>query len=140
MKLRINQPCPIPSHRGSKTCCGRSIVRTAVAAPKWRLIAPGTKLFPDGHVERSPAALNKVKAMMLRRGDRCIACGDEFSDCSQIELAHKESKGMGGWKRNDDIPNLALMHADENREQGSRSLDVYLADPNRIGLKRERAS
>lgn len=43
-----------------------------------------------------------------------------------MELAHKNSKGMNGWKTDDSWPNLCLMHRNENREQGSRSLTDYL--------------
>jgi len=74
---------------------------------------------------------------MIRQAPICVACGQRFSDYSEIELAHCNGQGMNGWKRDDSPANLAgLMHADENREQGSRSLEDYLADPNRIGLRK----
>jgi len=56
-----------------------------------------------------------------------VACGSEFTDYRDVELAHRESKRMGGSRRDDRFSNLVLMHAVENREQGSRSLADYLA-------------
>jgi len=66
--------------------------------------------------------------MLLQKNPVCLACGEKFTDYSEVELAHRESKGMGGGRRDDSWTNLYLMCAKGNREQGSRSLERYLAD------------
>lgn len=122
------KPCPIREHRGRKDCCGR-LGRTArgpVAAPKYRMIGAGIKQFPDGHIERTPAALRRRKDELLRVGAPCEACGGIFDDYREVELGHIESKGMNGWKRDDSDGNTCLLHKGANRAQGSRPLAVYL--------------
>ncbi len=138
MKLRAKELCPL--HR-RRDCCGRAefqryAQRKHASKGIWSPVGHGVMRAPDGREKCSPAALRRRKDELIRRDPTCIACGQQFSCYSEIELAHIESKGNGGFKRNDARNNLALMHADENREQGSRSLEDYLADPNRIGLKR----
>lgn len=123
-KLRENERCPI--HR-SLNCCGRddSNPRVLRSAAKFRMIAPGVKVFPDGHIERSPAALKHRKDSLLRQGKPCRACGVEFDDYSDVELAHDEPKGFNGWKRDDSDGNTFLLHTVTNRDQGSRSWEDY---------------
>lgn len=124
-----SKPCAIPSHRNSTTCCGRgdAPVRGKKSVPKWRTIGAGIRQYPDGHIERTPAALARHKDKLLRRGERCACCGEAFDDYREVELAHIESKGSGGWKRQDADSNLTLMHKSANRIQGSMSLEAYLA-------------
>jgi hypothetical protein len=128
MKLRPNERCPI--HRGSKTCCGRAQERPRAErpVPKYRLISLGTKLYPDGHIERTPAALRARKDSLLRQCCPCAACGQLFTEYSQVELAHRLAKGMNGWKRDDSDSNTTLMHFLANRMQCSLDLDVYLKE------------
>lgn len=127
-RLKRGERCPIVSHRGSRTCCGRGELpaRAAMKMPIWKLVGPGTRQYPDGHIERSPAALAKRKKFLLERGTPCAACHETFDDFREVELAHIESKGSAGWKRNDDLSNLVLMHKSANRAQGSLSLEIYL--------------
>ena len=127
-RLKSNQPCPI--HRGSRTCCGRSqeIPRAVAGKPKYRIIGAGVREYPDGHIERAPAALRAVKDHLLHLGETCIACGKPFTDYGDVELAHRKSKGMAGWKRDDSMPNLVLAHKSMNRAQGSLDLDIYLRE------------
>jgi hypothetical protein len=124
-KLRSNERCPI--HR-SFTCCGRqegSSLRVLRYTPKFREIQPGVKLFPDGHIERSPAALKRRKDALLREKKPCRACEVEFDDYSDVELAHDQPKGFNGWKRDDSDGNTFLLHTVTNRDQGSRSWEDY---------------
>ena len=125
MMLKPNQRCPIHKRLD---CCGRRgvAVRGPMKMPKWKAIGPGIKLFPDGHIERTPAALKRRKDWLLQNGGRCAACGEAFDDYRQVELAHMESKGVGGWKRQDADFNLVLMHKTTNRDQGSMDLQTYL--------------
>lgn len=126
--LKPREVCPLHKRRD---CCGRSefhrYERTKHPA-KYILIAPGVKQYPDGRQECSPAALRKRKNRLIRENPVCAACDENFTAYDDIELAHKLSKGMGGYKRDDRWTNLCLMHKAENREQGSRSLEQYLAD------------
>lgn len=139
MKLKAKQLCPL--HR-RRDCCGRSeFVRYAQPQHeiKYRFVAPGVKLYPDGREVCSKAVLRRRKDSLIRTGQGCIACERPFTEYDEVELAHKESKGIGAVKRRDNWDNICLMHRDENREQGSRDLETYLADPNRIGLNLEKA-
>jgi hypothetical protein len=56
-------------------------------------------------------------------------------DYNEIELAHRESKGLNGSRRDDRWENLYLMCAVGNRAQGSRSLEQYLSDCAEKGVK-----
>jgi len=137
-RLKLNERCPIPEHRGSKTCCGRgrfTRLKTKRAVVEKR-VGYGVYQLPDGRIRRDKVALRRVKDEFLRAGKVCAACGEGFADYGDVELGHIESCGMNGHKRDDAIGNLMLIHREENREQGSRSLAEYLADPNRIGLRR----
>lgn len=135
-RLKPGENCPI--HR-SKNCCGRQEFLTGRSKREAteKRIGPGVFQLPDGRIRRSKSALRRVKDEFLRAGKGCAACDLPFSDYGDVELAHIESCGMNGHKREDAIGNLTLMHMDENREQGSRSLADYLADPNRIAFRRE---
>lgn len=123
-----SKPCPIPDHRNSTTCCGRGErpERGKKSAPKWRTVGPGIRLYPDGHIARTKAALARHKDKLLRRGDVCAACGESFDNQFNVELAHRESKGFNGWKKDDSDKNLCLMHKVANRAQGSMPFDVYM--------------
>jgi hypothetical protein len=131
--LRGRQLCPIHKRR---TCCGRDEEneRAPRKQPKYWYRGPGVKEFPDGHIERSPSALKRVKDQLLATGTRCAACGNEFADYRDAELAHRKSKGMNGWKRDDSLPNLTLLHVTANRDQGSMDLDIYLATKWKLGV------
>lgn len=136
-RLKLNERCPLPEHNRSRTCCGRGdfvpIKKRHEITRK--LIGRGTYQLPDGRIFRNPAAKKRVKDEFLKVGKGCAACDEPFRDYADVELAHIESKGMNGHKADDAIGNLTLMHKWENQEQGSRSLEDYLADPKRIGLK-----
>ena len=124
--LRPNERCPL---HGRRDCCGRSIVPRAVnPVPKWRAIGPGVREYPDGRILKMPAALKRRKDYLLKVKTPCAACGEQFDDYREVELAHRESKGMSGWKRNDADTNTTLLHKGANRAQGSLDLDLYLRD------------
>jgi 5-methylcytosine-specific restriction endonuclease McrA len=80
----------------------------------------------DGREKCTPAELRRRKMKLLKSDPVCAACGQVFDDYRYVELAHKASKGIGGGKHDDRWENLVLMHRNENREQGSRSLIDYL--------------
>lgn len=135
-RLKLNERCPL--HKGSKTCCGRGDFtpikkKQEVARKK---LGHGVYELPDGRIYRDAGAMKRVKDELLKYGRGCAACDEPFLEYGDIALAHIESKGMNGHKRDDAIGNLTLMHHLENLEQGSRSLAEYLADPNRIGMRK----
>lgn len=137
-RLKPTERCPIPEHRGSLTCCGRGDFRRIKSSKHKGEVRVGSGVFrlPDGRERRTKAALHRAKKLLLKAGELCAGCQEGFGDFSDVELAHIESCGMNGHKRDDSMKNLTLMHTLENREQGSRSLEDYLADPNRIGLRK----
>lgn len=128
--LSLYKPCKIPAHRGRTDCCGRSErpARGPVSQPKWKSAGPGIRLYPDGHIEMTPAALRRRKNWLLQQGAVCEACKEPFDDYREVELGHREPKGMNGWKRNDSGLNTCLLHKSANRDQGSMPLDLYLAN------------
>src|SRR5208282_647737 len=123
--LKNNQRCPI--HHGSRTCCGRAqeTPRAPKKSPKWEGIGPGIRKYPDGRIVKTPAALKRRKDFLLKIGVPCAACGEKFEDYREVELAHRFSKGMGGFKRQDSDDNTVLLHRGANREQGSMDLHDY---------------
>lgn len=121
-RLRRTQICPI---HGKSTCCGREDFERR--PKKYETDSRGVRKFPDGTERCSPSELRRRKDTLIRRNTPCAACGMEFTDYREIELAHKISKGHGGGKHNDAWDNLTLMHTSANREQGSLSLEAYLA-------------
>jgi hypothetical protein len=139
-KLRMQEVCPL--HR-RRDCCGRT---QSVRYPRplrarngiWTEVRFGLWRSEDGREKCSPQELRWRKNQLIRTSAFCVACGEKFRDYDEIELAHRQGKGIGGGKHNDAMTNLVLMHREENREQGSRSLDDYLADPNRMALRRKR--
>lgn len=127
--LKKKERCPI--HKRTD-CCGRSEApkRYGRVTPvlKYRMVAPGIREYPDGREVCSPAALEAKKLHLLRKSNQCVACHRPFDDYRDIELAHRESKGHGGSKRDDSFSNLVLLHRSANRAQGSKPLDVYLKE------------
>lgn len=129
-RLRRNQPCPL--HNNSRFCCGRES-RTKAKAQKFPS-RNGVTQMPGDREVCTPAVLRRRKDILIRKHPFCAACeildpdNAKFTEYDQIELAHRESKGNGGFKHDDSWPNLCLMHKACNREQGSRSFDQYIAD------------
>lgn len=125
-----SRPCPIPGHKNSTTCCGRGErpERGKKSEPRWRYVGAGVRQYPDGHIERTPAAKRRRKDELLRKCNACAACGEPFDDYREIELGHIRSTGMNGWKRDDSDKNLCLLlHVGANRAQGSREFTEYMA-------------
>lgn len=121
-RLRATQICPV---HGKTTCCGREDFKPK--PKKYETDCRGVRKLPDGRERCSPAILRQRKDTLLKRGDHCAACDQPFDDYREVELAHKVSKGLGGGRRDDSWSNLCLMHKSANREQGSLSLEDYLA-------------
>lgn len=125
-KLRAKELCPL--HR-RRDCCGRAEFNRYSQPKKkgqWHPIRAGLWRSDDGREKCSPAELRRRKGDLIRKYPVCRACGLTFTDYDEIELAHIESKGMGGFKRDDSMGNLTLLHKAANRDQGSMELNVYL--------------
>ena len=127
-QLKAGKRCPIPEHKGSRICCGRgqTLERAPIMRSKWSYVGPGIRKYPDGRIERTPAALTRHKEKLLRRGDTCVGCDEPFNDYREVELSHRKSKGFNGGKRDDSDANLCLAHKALNRDCGSMDLDLYL--------------
>lgn len=128
MKLPRNAKCPI---HGGYYCCGRT--HPAFQSRKFPS-RNGVTVQEDGREICSLAEKRRRKDRLLKAHPFCAACEilepeqASFDDYRDVELAHKNSCGMGGFRRDDRIPNLCLMHKACNREQGSRTFDQYVAD------------
>lgn len=127
-RLKAGKVCPL--HR-RRDCCGRGPVKPRISKHPQRF---GVTYMADGREVCTPAKLRERKDRLIQDHPMCAGCGERFTDYSEIELAHKVSKGANGGKRDDRWPNLCLMHKSENREQGSRTLDQYLAWRREKGL------
>lgn len=117
-KLRKGERCPI---HNSYFCCGREkkVVQTAP------VIREMDDSHPRGYREIcTEAELRRRKDELIRKGNGCMYCPDAFSDYRQVELAHKVSKGSGGFKHDDHRDNLGLAHRWCNRKNGSKSQEV----------------
>jgi 5-methylcytosine-specific restriction endonuclease McrA len=127
-RLRANEPCPLHQNSRRCLCHGQAVARESKA----RKPSGPVRRIDDPHHPRgwrelcSPAEMKRRKDKLLRDHHTCAGCGEHFTSYDEVELAHKVPKGGG--KRDDSWENLCLMHKAENREQGSRSLEQYLAD------------
>jgi hypothetical protein len=61
----------------------------------------------------------------------CILCG-LFVALEEATAEHIETRGMGGGKRDDRLPNLAVSHWGGNNARGSQSMAVYMALPQEV--------
>lgn len=125
-RLRLGQWCPL--HR-AYVCCGRE--KPTKKSSKHVSVNGVTRIedsfHPRGYREKcSPAVMTQRKHQLMARNPVCLYCGVNFLDdktaYSDIHLAHKESKGMNGAKRDDHLSNLGLAHARENVVNGSRKV------------------
>lgn len=134
VRLRKNERCPL---HGRRDCCGRGgiNIQSRRESRKYIIVEPGVKRYPDGRERCNEAALKRRKHELLRTHPVCYACGEQFSDYREVELAHIESKGMNSWKRNDAKENLVLLCAETNADCGSRNLDEYMASVRAAGKK-----
>src|SRR6266567_7607011 len=122
--LKATERCPI---HGRKDCCGRIRQPLRERNGAWIRGRDGILRSPDGR-ERCPAAeMRRRKNAKLRSGEPCAVCGQKFTDYRDAELSHRTGKGMGGAFRNDAMSNLVLLHTAANRDQGSMTLEDYLA-------------
>lgn len=127
-RLKPRELCPL--HR-RRDCCGREPLKPKTPKHPRR---NGITYMADGREVCTPAVLKKRKFMMVAANPFCAGCGEKFEDYREVELGHKVSKGMGGGRRDDSWSNLVLLHRDENREQGSRTLADYLLFRKEKGL------
>jgi hypothetical protein len=125
MRLRANERCPI---HGRYDCCGRQSrfsVRSGLPKPVQKIDDPH---HPRGYREIcSRAELRRRKHVLLSKDPTCWLCGEKFDDYSEVELEHREPKGMGGARRDDHRDNLALAHKQCNFEKGSKRIPGTLA-------------
>ena len=118
-KLRKGERCPI--HK-SFFCCGRERTPRKQVESVIRVIDDS---HPRGYREIcSEAELRRRKDELIRQGVGCLYCPEPFTDYRQVELAHKISKGMGGFKHDSHRDNLGLAHRFCNRKNGSKSQEV----------------
>lgn len=131
--LRSNQLCPV--HR-SYYCCGRARTerlekklergRRPSALKGWIQVGEGLwriedQFHPRGYREkRSADQLRRIKNQLLLAGAKCLYCASPWTDYRDVEVAHKEPKGMGGARRDDHPDNLGLAHRACNWKNGSR--------------------
>lgn len=125
--LKLGERCPL--HR-RKDCCGRTAVAKVKVHSHKRLMSSGIwriedPTHPRGYREQcSPAVLRKRKARLVESqiNPYCWLCGESFTDYNEIELEHKQPKGMNGARRDDHWENLALAHHKCNSAKGSRRI------------------
>lgn len=135
-KLKAGQACPF--HHGNRFCCGRE-TRTKKPS-KYTQVRPGVRRVTDptdplGYREIiSPAERTRRKYSLSLNQRSCLCCGKVFDDYDDVELCHRHGKGAGGGKHQDDWSNLFLGCRSCNREQGSMTLDQYLAWRREKGL------
>lgn len=121
-KLRKGERCPL---HDSFFCCGRERAKKQTAS----VIRVMDDSHPRGYREEcSEAELRRRKHELIKQGEGCLYCKDPFTTYRVIELAHKQSKGMGGIrsgaKHDDHRENLGLAHRWCNRKNGSKNQEV----------------
>jgi hypothetical protein len=94
----------------------------------------GVVTLPDGRELCSPSVRKKRKLELWRSDPHCANpfCKRWLVAPEYGELAHKESKKMGGAKTNDSPSNLCLTCIACNRRQGSISWDTFLRSERKI--------
>lgn len=123
-KLRKGERCPI--HK-SFFCCGRE--RKKPERQTAAVIRVMDDHHPRGYREIcSEEELRRRKHELIAKDEGCLYCSDPFDDYRQVELAHKQSKGLGAAKfgafHDDHRENLGLAHKPCNRRNGSKSQEV----------------
>lgn len=119
-KLKPGEKCPL---HGSTVCA----CHESRPPMKIYLVVRRVQDFthPRGYRELcSPAELRRRKHALLAKDQTCWLCGKTFTDYNEIDLEHKEPKGMGGARRDDHRDNLALAHRECNLEKGSRRVSA----------------
>ena len=119
MNLRPRQSCPI---HGKKNCCGRESIPRQRSS-KYTYIEPGVRLTADQRQLRSGAAMRRLVDQKIREQQGlCGICGKELTDYRDVVGAHKQSKKMGGWARDDSPFNVVASHVHCNLEAGSKKI------------------
>lgn len=128
MRLKSNQPCPIPKH-GFKCACRTSEYRTRKPS-KYEAVRPGVRRIKDEHADHpdgyryllSKSEMQKVvdKKIVVQDG-LCALCHKPMDDYSNIVGDHKLPKGNEGARRDDRPENIqAVHHWPCNVEKGSK--------------------
>lgn len=119
--LKKGERCPL--HNGSIRCECHGKVHCNGPFQSVRQIED--KFHPRGYRERcSPSELRRRKHVLMAADPSCWICKERFTTYSEIDLEHKEPKGMGGARHDDHMDNLALAHRKCNSEKGSRRIPV----------------
>lgn len=125
--LKRGERCPL--HKGSIRCECHG--QAAIREPFQSVRRVDDKFHPRGYREQcSPSELRRRKHTMIQRGDGCWLCIEaekpeeqcRFTSYDEIDLEHREPKGMGGARRDDHWDNLALAHHACNMEKGSKRI------------------
>jgi hypothetical protein len=127
--LKPGERCPL--HRSMRCIChGPQETR-----PPRQHVGPVRRVedphHPHGYREIcSPAELRRRKHRLIADDPRCWICVAaekpeeecRFQSYEEIDLEHKEPKGMNGARHDDHMTNLALAHRVCNSEKGSRRI------------------
>lgn len=119
-RLKPGERCPL--HHNAFCACHRMNGQpiTKASGPVRRVEDPH---HPRGYREIcSPSELRRRKHRLLAEGRKCWLCKEKFETYGEIDLEHKEPKGMGGARRDDHMDNLDLAHHSCNMEKASKRI------------------
>lgn len=127
MRLKRNQPCPIPGHGWNCVCRDEKRERKKLGS-RWEQVRVGVSRIrdqharhPDGYRYRlSKAEMGKVLLQKVReQKGLCSICGDPLLDMNDVDPDHRDPCGMGGGWRDDRPENIGAAHHSCNFEKGS---------------------
>ena len=128
MKLRRNQPCPIPGHGFKCQCRTASSLRPRKYS-KWETVRPGVRRIKDEHARHpdgyryrlSRGEMNKVVVQKVReQNGLCSICDQPLTHMNDVVPDHREPRGMNGCWRDDRAENIGAAHSRCNLDKGSR--------------------
>lgn len=118
-KLRKSERCPL--HNSYWCPCRKRAASTLRRGPQPAVEIVEDPHHPDGQREIcSPTELRRRKHILMARDPHCFYCGKLLDDYNDVELAHKNPKGLGGATHNDSMTNLAVSHRRCNFLNGSK--------------------
>jgi len=68
--------------------------------------------------------LRRRKHILMEKDPACFYCTGKFTNYEEVELIHKEPKGMGGATHDDSWENIALGHRRCNLLNGSKHTEA----------------
>jgi len=102
--------------------------------PPKKPIEGAFRVMPDGReiCSKTPSGKReynrRIVVMWKRDGCRCCLCGQPIN-LREATFEHKESRGLGGGKRDDRIESNGVSHWNGNMAKGSMHIDNYLEKP-----------